>query len=71
MTYAVGDQVTITWADGRVVPAAVILASGNGRSVVLEFEAILDGYVGQMPVLLDELGNGFRAVMTGQRGWID
>lgn len=69
MTYAVGDHVTITWADGRIVPAQVVLASNRG--LVLQFEAILGGHVGQMPVLLDELGNGFRAVMTGQRGWID
>lgn len=69
MTHQVGDQVTITWADGRVVPVQVVLASNRG--LVLQFEAILGGHVGQMPVLLDELGNGFRAVMTGQRGWID
>jgi len=40
------------------------MASQNGRSLVLEFEAILDGHVGAMPVLQQDDG-GYVALMTG------
>lgn len=47
---ATGDLVTITF-DGRSVDGMVKLASPNGQSLMLQFEAILLGYLGQMPVL--------------------
>lgn len=48
----------------RTVTAMVTLASPNGRSIVLAFEAILDGHAGFMP--LDQLDDGsYRALVTG------
>jgi hypothetical protein len=58
-----GDAVQIE-CDGRNVSGTVILASENGRSLLLKFEAILDGCVGLMPVLRDDDG-GYHSVVTG------
>jgi hypothetical protein len=46
-----GDKVWIRFED-RSVPGEIILASDNGRSLMLGFEAIIDGHVGRMPVLM-------------------
>jgi hypothetical protein len=51
-----GDPVIITY-EGRTVSGHVILASPNGKSLMLEFEAILGGFVGMMPVLEREDGD--------------
>jgi hypothetical protein len=59
-----GDPVTIGY-DGRTVPGVVKLASPNGQSLMLEFEAVLRGHLGMMPVLGDGAG-GFRDLMHGQ-----
>lgn len=50
-----GDAVEIVYGD-HVVRGWVKLASGNGLSLMLEFEAVLGGFVGMMPVLLDDDG---------------
>lgn len=50
-----GDIVMITYG-AQTVRGAVKLASPNGRSVMLEFEAMLGGFVGMMPALGDEKG---------------
>lgn len=50
-----GDTVRITY-DGRTVGGRVRLASPNGRSLMLEFEAILGGFVGMLPALMDDSG---------------
>jgi hypothetical protein len=47
-----GDLVRITY-EGRSVDGAVKLASPNGLSLMLEFDAILGGCVGMMPVLYE------------------
>jgi hypothetical protein len=44
-----GEFVLIT-CNGRTVEGMVTLASPNGRSLMLMFEAILDGYAGKMQV---------------------
>ncbi len=59
-----GDAVKIK-CDGREVPATVRLASSNGWSLMLEFEAILDGHVAMMPVLWDDARKLFSSCMTG------
>lgn len=51
-----GESVAITY-EGRTVRAEVRLASRNGRSLVLVFEANLGGYAGMMPVFIDEDGS--------------
>jgi hypothetical protein len=58
-----GDRVKIECA-GRRVDGTVILASENGASLMLAFEALLDGHVGMMPVLRGDDGS-YRAIMTG------
>jgi hypothetical protein len=58
-----GEKVWIG-CDDRTVEGTVLLASGNGRSLVLGFEAILDGYVGMMPVLEED--GVYRNIATGQ-----
>lgn len=50
-----GDTVMLT-CEGRSVVARVVLASANGVSLFLQFEAILHGHAGSMPVLRDEDG---------------
>lgn len=58
-----GDKVTIRCA-GCTVPGHVILASGNGKSLMLGFDTILDGHVSAMPVLADDAGE-FRSIVNG------
>jgi hypothetical protein len=50
-----GDSVTII-CQGSTVVGEVLLASSNGKSIMLGFEAILADHVGMMPVLLDDDG---------------
>ena len=59
-----GEPTRITY-EGRTVAGRVILASGNGRSLMLEFEALLGGYAGTMPVLWDDTGATFRDLICG------
>jgi len=54
-TFKTGDKVLIT-VGKRVVQGNVMLASPNGKSLMLEFEAILGGFVGRMPVLMNDEG---------------
>jgi hypothetical protein len=56
-----GELCSITFA-GRTVRGQVLLASPNGRSIMLEFEALLGGYAGRMPVLEEE--GEFRDLVT-------
>lgn len=52
--------------DGRTVEGTVTLASSNGRSLVLAFEALLGGHAGMMPVLGETAEGPFHALLTGQ-----
>lgn len=59
-----GDKVHI--AIGVVnVDGVVKLASGNGRSLMLEFDAVLNGHVGMMPVLQHDDGV-YRSIVTDE-----
>jgi len=62
MIWRTGDQCWLRYLD-RTVRAEVSLASGNGRSLMLRFEAVVDGHVGSMPVLMDADGV-FRSLVT-------
>lgn len=57
-----GDRVTIIH-QGRRYPAVLMLASDNEESLMLSFEAIIDGHVGMMPVLKED--GVYRSIMTG------
>ena len=63
MSWRQGDRVTITIGSDSA-PGEVILASGNGASLMLQFEAILHGHVGMMPVLQED--GGFHSIVTGE-----
>lgn len=51
--------------EGRSVAGTVIGASSNGRSLFIDFEAIIDGHAGGMPVIWDDTARQFRVLMTG------
>jgi hypothetical protein len=58
-TWQTGDAISVGWGDATVqetVPGSILLASANARSLVIEFDAILGGYVGTMPLLQDDDG---------------
>jgi hypothetical protein len=48
--FKTGDRVAITLG-GQSIAGVVLLASANGRSLMLEFDGVLGGYVGMMPIL--------------------
>jgi hypothetical protein len=55
MTFRKGQLVKLT-ANGRTVTAVIAIASANGKSLFVSFEAIVDGHVGGMPLLQGEDG---------------
>jgi hypothetical protein len=62
--FRAGDRVSIS-CEGRTLAGTVALASPNGRSLVLEFEGLLGGYVGVMPVL--EIAGVFLDLLQGRK----
>jgi hypothetical protein len=58
-----GDPIWIDY-EGRTVEGTVMMASENGRSLMLGFEAMLGGHVGMMPVLLQD--GVYRSIITGE-----
>lgn len=54
-----GDRVLLEWDEHgqRRTEATVLLASGNGKSLIVEFEAILRGHVGMCPLLQEDDGS--------------
>lgn len=59
-----GDHVWATY-DGKTVEAMVTLASSNGKSLIIMFEAMLGGHVGAMPVSMLSDGS-FQSLMEGR-----
>jgi hypothetical protein len=57
------DRVQIE-CDGQAVSGLVMLASENGKSLMLGFDGMLDGCLGMLPVLMGNDGK-FYALMTG------
>jgi len=47
--FRTGEAIIITTDRGREVEALVQVASPNGRSLILAFDAMVDGWVMQMP----------------------
>lgn len=60
-----GDLVQITYRQQTIV-GRVILASSNGRSLMLEFEGMLGGFVGRMPVLQADNNGPFQDLIDGE-----
>lgn len=53
--YRIGQDVTIE-CNGRTVAGEVVFASSNGKSLMLGFDAMLEGHIGMMPVLRNDDG---------------
>lgn len=60
-----GDQARIIY-EGRTVLGSVKLASPNGHSLMLEFDAILGGFAGMMPALMDDREGIYRDLIFGK-----
>lgn len=60
--FRTGDAVWIECAGVRAA-GTVELASTNGKSLMLAFDALIDGHLGMMPVLQDDDGV-FRSLVT-------
>lgn len=61
-----GDAITITAIEeGRTVNGTIIVISENQKSAVIGFDALLDGHVGQMPIMLDDDSEYYRSLITG------
>ena len=60
-----GDAVRITYR-GRTVDGAIQLASPNGRSIMLSFEAVLGNYAGGMPAMRGENGGPFYCLVNNE-----
>lgn len=60
-----GERCRLTYGS-RTVDAKGVLASPNGRSLFLEFDAILGVHAGSMPVLYE--AGAFRSIVTSERG---
>lgn len=58
-----GDKVRIE-CEGRKTVGHVLLASGNGKSLALEFDDIIDGHVCVLPVLMEDDGK-YYSLVTG------
>jgi hypothetical protein len=58
------NEVVLIQCDGRRVQGHIVMASGNGKSLMLGFDAMIDGHVGQMPVLQNDDGE-YEALVTG------
>lgn len=58
-----GDTVHIAYGDESAV-GMIIIGSRNGASLMLSFDAIIDGHVGMMPVLRGDDGI-YRSIVTG------
>ena len=55
MSLRTGDRIDIE-AFGQHYDGKVFLASANGRALMLQFDAIIAGHAGMMPVLQGEDG---------------
>lgn len=60
--FAEGDAITIS-AEGRTLQGRIIMASPNGKSLVIGFDAMIGGYVGMMPVSHED-GDRYRDLIN-------
>lgn len=61
-----GDVVELA-CEGTRSRATVVLASSNGRSLMLRFEGVVAGFVGMMPVRWDDDAQFFLEIAEGRR----
>ena len=61
-----GDVVTATYGE-RAVEARVILASENGKSLVIKWDdGMLGGHVGMMPILKHDQTGKYHSLIEGR-----
>lgn len=61
MTFANGEEILIDH-EGRTVEGFVMMASPNGQSLMIGFEALLGGHIGMMPVTMTSETEGFSII---------
>lgn len=59
-----GDLIRVT-AFGQTCDAVVSLASANGVSLMIQFDAMLGGYVGMMPVVWNDESAQYEELFRG------
>jgi hypothetical protein len=59
-----GERCRVT-VGARTVPAEVVLASSNGESLFVHFEAMLEGHVGSAPLGWDPKLQAFVSIASG------
>jgi hypothetical protein len=61
MTFSSGDECIVTCGD-RTVDGLVVLISDNQISAFIQFEAILNGHVGSMPIFAQTSTDAARGI---------
>jgi hypothetical protein len=61
MSFSKGDQCRVTCGD-RTVDAVVVLISDNQISAFIEFDAMLGGHVGKMPIIANTSTDAARGI---------
>jgi hypothetical protein len=64
MTYQKGDAIVVI-CDDQTVEAEVLMISENQSAALIGFEAIFNGHVGRMPLLLQDAERGVYQSMDG------
>lgn len=57
------DAINVT-CEGRTIDGVVLIASPNNVSLMIGFEAMLNGHVGMMPIFLHDDGV-YRSIVDG------
>ncbi|MBT1509362.1 hypothetical protein KIP88_02510 [Bradyrhizobium sp. SRL28] len=61
MKYAKGDNIEVT-CEGRTADGVVIMASENGLSLMIGFDAMFGGHLGMMPVTMRDGVSGYSII---------
>jgi hypothetical protein len=56
-----GDKIEIIH-EGRIIDGIVLMASGNGLSLMIAFDAMITGHLGMMPVTMRDAVSGFSII---------
>jgi hypothetical protein len=56
-----GDKIEIIH-EGRIIDGIVLMASSNGLSLMIAFDAMITGHLGMMPVTMRDAVSGFSII---------
>lgn len=62
MSLCEGDAVRLQYGD-EWMPATILKASANEKSLLLVFDGIIGKHAGAMPVLMDEITGVYRSII--------